>query len=56
MTLAIEKIIEFMTDWLSVINSSTFNFYGFDIGIIDVIIGFLFIGSVVTIFWKGAKG
>lgn len=56
MTSAIEKVLQFMAEWLSIVNSATFEMFGFNIGIIDVIVGFLFIGFVVTIFWKGAKG
>lgn len=56
MTDAINTLFDFMNSFLEEINLHTFEFYGFKIGLIDVIVGFLFISFVVTIFWKGAKG
>ena len=56
-----EQIVKFILDvfqgYVGVLDGIVFNsFFGFTVSYFDLIIAFICVAMVVTIFWRGAKG
>lgn len=55
MTDFIILLVAFFRSILNLFSRWTFNFLGYEVSYLAIIFGFMFIGFVSSIYWKGAK-
>lgn len=56
MTAAVKFIIDCFWDMFSVIDEKLqFYFFGYDISFMDILISFIVLGFIVSVFWRGVK-
>lgn len=54
---AMRFIFDAFGKYFSVLNNIRFtNFFGFNLSFMDILIAFICVSMVITIFWRGAKG
>lgn len=51
-----EILGDFYSDILFLLNRSQFEFAGVDVSIGHILLSFISVSMIVSIFWKGAKG
>lgn len=51
-----DLVFNFMHNFVATLGSYKFNFYGLNVSIVDIILGFIVMSMVVSVFWKGARG
>lgn len=51
-----DLMFNFMNNFVNTIGQYKFNFYGLNVSIVDIILGFIVMSMVVSVFWKGARG
>lgn len=56
MTQAINLIFDFINDIISLLDTTTFDLYGFNVSIWSLILVFIVIFIFANVWWKGAKG
>ena len=45
----------FLSNIFSVLNSAVFDIGGVSVSLTDILLGFLALSIIITVFWKGAK-
>lgn len=55
MTEVFKFLIQCINDYIAVLNSITFEFFGYEVHLATFFMSFIIIGFVVAVFWKGAR-
>ena len=56
MTEFFEFFAQWMNNLLALLNSVTFRIFNFNVSLLYLLLGFIFVSMMLGIFWKGAKG
>ncbi len=49
-------ISNFFSNIIDVLKTAVFNLGGVTVSLVDIIIGFVVLSIIITVFWKGARG
>lgn len=55
MTEALKFFVDVFRRVVDLLNDTTFELYSYDVSLGSVLMAFLVIGIVISVFWKGAK-
>lgn len=56
MTEALKFFVQCFKDIVAVLNSTSFVLYEYEVSLGAVLMVFVALGAIISIFWKGAKG
>ncbi len=56
MTQALQFFVNAFRQLIGLLNSTTFELYSYDVSLGAVLMVFVALGAIISVFWKGAKG